>query len=343
MSDDGRFVLFMSNAGDLVAPGVDTNSRRDYFVRDLQTNTTILVTASATSIAAAGVDGNDLAVVLSGNGRYVAFGSHATNMVAGDTNGTSDIFVRDLQTSTTILVSANLTNAGSGNAASGANVHGTHTQGLAVSDDGRYVAFHSDARDLVPDFTDLNGSFSPDVYLRDLVAGTTKLVSTNTGGNGGANQGSSFPPDLALTPDGRFVAFVSKATNLVANVNYVANGENIFVRDVQMGATRLASVNLAGTSGAASALAPQISHDGRYVSFKSVDGTLASGDANNASDVFVRDLQTNTTILASRNLLGTGSGNGASSSRSLELPALDRQRPHGRLHQRSQRSGGQRQ
>lgn len=318
LSDDGRFVLFECTRGDLVAAGVDTNNAADYFVRDMQTGTTILVTAAPSGTAAGGLTAGFRPVDLSGNGRFVAFASAANNLVSGDTNGVADVFVRDLQNSTTTLVSVKVAGAGTGNGFSG---YGSDAQGLAISDDGRYVAFYSNSNDLVAGFTDLNG-FAPDVYRRDLMDGTTMLVSVNATANGGANRGNTSPADLAMTPDGRFVAFVSMASNLVSGINYETGGENVFVRDLQSGITRLVSISAAGTSGAAGALAPQISTDGRYAAFKSSDGNLVPGDVNGVTDVFIRDLQVNTTVLASRNRTGSGSGNGASVSKTADLIAM---------------------
>ena len=149
ISADGRFVAFVSFATNLV-PG-DTNDATDVFVRDRQTGTTRRV-----SLGPGGVQGNggSAGPAISANGRFVAFFSAATNLVPGDTNGTADVFVRDRQTGTTRRVSL-----GPG------GVQGDgDSVGAAISADGRFVAFESDATNLVPG--DTNGA--PDVFVRSL-------------------------------------------------------------------------------------------------------------------------------------------------------------------------------
>ena len=144
--------------------------------------------------------------------RYaVAFISLATNLVAGDTNGVEDIFVRDTQTGTTTRVS--VANDGS---------QGNGMSSLAsISGDGRYVAFYSGATNLVAG--DTNGVW--DVFVRDTQAGATTLVSVASDGTQG-NDGSSTP---SISSDGRYVVFISYATNLVAGDTNATR--DVFVRD----------------------------------------------------------------------------------------------------------------
>jgi Tol biopolymer transport system component len=269
ISEDGRLVAFSSYASDLVT--TDTNGERDIFVRDLQNGTTTLV-----SVNKDGTDsGNSrsAAFVISANDRFVAFQSEATDLVAMDTNGEWDTFVRDLQNGTTSLVSVNKDGTDSGNRVSARPV---------ISADGRFVAFSSDASDLVA--TDTNRTW--DIFVRDLQTGTTTLVSVNKDGTDSGNSHSSTPK---ISADGRFVAFQSEATDLVAmdtNRRY-----DIFVRDLQNGTTTLVSVNKDGIhSGNGYSYNPVISADGRFVAFVSGSCELVATDSNDSTDVFIVEL-----------------------------------------------------
>ena len=343
---DGRYVAFASDASDLV-PNDTNGTARDIFVRDLQTGTTTLVSVNAVGTGSG--NGSSTWPRISADGRYVAFVSLATDLVVtNDTNGGFDLFVRDLQTGTTTLVSVNAAGTGTGN-------QGSDQQAWTMSADGRYVAFTSNSSDLVTN--DTNG-FVPDVFVRDLQTGTTTLISVNAAGTGSGNADSFHP---AITADGRYVAFVSYAADLVANVinnghiskvfvrnlqlatttlasdaaatgppgitpdgRYVVYGglasdlvANVFVLDLQTGTTTLVTVNAAGTgSGNGSSnleYAHVITPDGRYVVFESYASNLVSNDTNaNGRNTFVRDLKSGATTLLSVNAAGTGSGNGAS-------------------------------
>src|SRR4030095_13944810 len=174
----------------------------------------------------------------------------------------------------------------------------------SVTPDGRFVAFASDANDLVPN----DSNALRDVFVRDLQAGTTTLVSVNNAGTDGGN-GDSTPP--AISGDGRFVAFESDANDLGPNDT---NGfRDIYVRDLQADTTNLASISLSGTdSGNGESLRPAITPDGRFVGFYGSANDLVSNDSGTTFDVFLRDLQAGTTTLASVNNTGAGGGNGGS-------------------------------
>ena len=182
--------------------------------------------------------------VISANGRFVTFVSFASDLVTNDTNDTNgmlDVFVRDLKTGSTGLVSVNSAGTGSGNGASDLP---------AISADGRFVAFRSGASDLVAN--DTNRTF--DVFVRDLKTGTTTLVSVNSAGTGSGNgssgsaiaRGEEIAAPPVISADGRFVAFVSFARDLVDN-DTNGNQSDVFVRDLKTGTTTLVSVNSAGT------------------------------------------------------------------------------------------------
>ncbi len=266
ISADGRFVTFWSTANNLVSG--DTNGKADIFVHDRQTGTTERVSVATGGTEALG--GNSYTSAISADGRFVAFDSAATNLVSGDTNGTTDVFVHDRQTGTTERVSVA---TGGGQADDG-------SASPAISADGRFVAFYSNATNLVGG--DTNSDY--DVFVRDRQTGTTERVSVATGGTQ-ATDSSSFP---AISADGRFVTFYSNATNLVSGDTNVA--ADVFVHDRQAGTTERVSVATGGGQATGGdSYDPAISADGRFVAFVSAATNLVSGDSNSNDDMFVHD------------------------------------------------------
>jgi hypothetical protein len=277
ISPDGRYVAFQSRSTDLTN-NPDLNGTFDVYLRDLQTGTTTLISVNPSGAAGNGSSANP---VFTPDGRYVVFQSTASDLVPNDTNGTTDVFMRDLVTGTTTLVSVNSAGTGSGNGAS---------QNAFVTPDGRYVAFESSASNLVPN--DTNGA--TDVFVRDLVTGTTTLVSVNSAGTGSGNGASQH---VGISADGRYVTFDSSASNLVGGDTNGAS--DVFVRDLVAGTTTLVSINAAGTgAGNGDSTYPVISPDGRGVVFGSTASDLAAGDTNGSyANVFLRDLVSGTTAL----------------------------------------------
>ncbi|MCB1885463.1 MAG: tandem-95 repeat protein, partial [Geminicoccaceae bacterium] len=291
LSADGRIVIFRSNADNLV-PG-DANGTTDLFVRDLQAGTTELV-----SVASDGTQANTYSFEssLSADGRFVAFRSLADNLVPGDANDATDILVRDLQAGTTELASV----AGDGTQAN------NNALDPSLSADGRFVAFYSLADNLVPG--DANGAY--DVFVHDRQTGGTELVSL--AGDGSQGNGNSY--QTSLSANGRFVAFISEADNLVpGDTNGIAD---IFVHDRQTGATERVSVAGDGTQGNGDSSTPTLSADGRFVAFISEADNLVPSDANDAYDIFVHDRQTGTTERVSV------AGDGTEGNRYSFLPSL---------------------
>ena len=267
ISADGRFVAFESHANVLV--GGDTNGAYDIFVRDRQTGTTERVSVATGGTEATG--GNSVAPAISADGRFVAFESAATDLVGGDTNGKTDVFVHDRQTGTTERVSV---------ATGGGQATGGNSAAAAVSADGRFVAFDSAATNLVGG--DTNGT--SDIFVHDRQTGTTERVSVATGG--GQATGGNF--NAAISADGRFVAFNSNASDLVGGDTNAAS--DVFVRDRQTGTTERMSVATDGSQATGGdSTAPAISADGRFVAFDSAATNLVAGDTNAVDDVFVRD------------------------------------------------------
>jgi hypothetical protein len=266
ISADGRYVAFKSWATNLA--GGDTNGREDVFVRD-----TVLNTTTRVSIAANGTQGNSdsNSPSISADGRFVAFQSSADNLVSGDTNQVSDIFLRDTVMNITTRVS--VTTGG----AQGGQFEGSISP--SISADGRFVAFESTA-ELVSGETMLGS----DIFVRDTVLNTTNLISIAS--NGLQSNMDSYDP--SISSDGRYVAFESWATNLVSgDTNSL---RDIFVRDTQAGTTIRISVATSGAQTTSwSSYDPSISADGRYVVFITIANNLVSGDTNNMDDVFLRD------------------------------------------------------
>src|SRR5262245_18928628 len=250
VSSDGRFVAIWSRASNLV-PG-DTNGKSDVFVRDRLSGTTELV-----SVALAGGPGNGdtIGAAMTPDGRYVAFQSLADNLVAGDTNGTEDIFVRDRLTGTTERVSVD--------SAGGQAYFASQFPGDIFAD-GRFVSFHSVADNLVAG--DTNDEF--DVFVHDRATGITERVSVNSAGV----QGDSTSDWNCITPDGRFVAFTSLASNL--GPVGPAGTYNVFLRDRLLGTTELVSVTPSGVGGNDNCIFFSISADGRFVPFQSYASDL---------------------------------------------------------------------
>ncbi|MGW4942130.1 TolB family protein [Actinoplanes sp. NPDC004185] len=233
------------------------------------------------SVSTTGAQGNDYAdgPALSGNGRYVAFYASSANLVPGDTNGVEDVFVRDRRSGVTRRVS--VTSKGlQGNAASAEP---------AISPDGRFVAFHSGASNLVP--CDTNGV--DDVFVHDLRLRTTRRISVSSAGVQG-DQESGWP---AMSPDGRFVVFHSRATNLVAR-DTNANSD-VFLYDLRTRTTRRVSVSSSGAQAVGQNENAGVSAGGRYVVFWSTADNLVRRDTNGLVDVFVRDVRAGTTTRVS--------------------------------------------
>lgn len=276
ISGDGTRIAFESEDDDLV-PG-DTNGKDDIFVRD-----TVAGTTTRVSVASDGTQGNNHSrlPVISADGTKVAFISWASNLVAGDTNVREDVFIHDLTTGATTRASL---------AHDDSQVPLVLVSTISISGDGSKVAFVSDWSTLVP--SDTNGAL--DVFVRDMVAGTTTRVSVATGGAEG-DMGSSSP---SLSADGTTVAFESNARNLVAgDTNLFAD---VFLHDLGTGTTTRVSVSdsEAEATGGRS-IQPSLNADGTRVAFESRATNLVTGDTNGSFDVFVRDTVAGTTVRAS--------------------------------------------
>lgn len=283
ISGDGRFVVFDSLATNLV-PG-DTNRFRDVFVRDRATGTTRRV-----SVASNGIQGNGDSrfASISQNGRFIAFESDASNLVSGDTNGRTDIFVYDLLTSTTKRVSVGSANRQANGSSSAPS----------ISADGRFIAFESNASNLPLRVFDTNNQ--TDIFVYDQSTNSTELVSSTLFG---IQSGNSFSLNPSISADGNFIAFESNASNLVAGDT---NGyKDLFVYNRLTGLIERVNVANNGIQWSYNSVEykPSISGDGRFVTFTS-SANLVPGDMNNQADVFVRDRTTGITRLVSHRIDG---------------------------------------
>jgi archaellum component FlaF (FlaF/FlaG flagellin family) len=267
ISGDGRFVAFASAATNLVPD--DTNDAVDIFVHDNSTGQTTRV-----SVSSRGAQANSLSVLpnISADGRFVAFESAASNLVAGDTNGTLDIFVHDRLTGQTVRASV----SSSGQESNGRSDKPT------ISGNGRFVSFFSPASNLVAGDT----NNATDVFVRDLVANrTTRESVSSSGAQGNAESGPS-----TINHDGRFVAFTSSANNLVpGDTNGVSD---IFARDRATGQTIRASIGNDGSQANAPSdnFTLSLSANGRRVTYQSSASNLVAADNNGQIDIFASSM-----------------------------------------------------
>jgi len=263
VDDTGRYVLFHSEQG-FIVPG-DTNGFSDIFMRDREAGTLEVLSRPAGGQA----NGDSSFADMSGDARWVVFHSSASNLTSDDTNGKWDVFLLDRSTGKIELISK----TADGTLANGNSFH------ASVSDDGRYVAFHSLATNLSAVDTDVDA----DIYVKDRQTGALELITKST--TGGPANGRAFVPDLSS--DGRYVAFESEASNLVANDTN--DKWDVFLADRQTGTIERVSLSAELGNGDNNSFLPQISADGRYVAFESFAENLIFGDTNGVADVYIYD------------------------------------------------------
>ncbi|MEZ4326487.1 MAG: hypothetical protein R3B40_14835 [Polyangiales bacterium] len=310
ITPSGRYIVFASTAASLVSG--DLNGATDVFVFDRQTGTYDLVSQATDGTRADAPSSEDPSYVgapfrrpaISDDGRYVVFASAATNLVPGDTNGVTDVFVRDRVASTTTRVSV-----------STASVQANGSSGeVAISGDGAVVAFDSVAQNLIDGAPE--SDTHADVYLS--VAGVTTRVSSAYAG--GAGNGASTAP--SLSSNGRYVAFSSAATNLLPMVELFGKTD-IYVLDRTLAATTRVNLDLDPTASQGHCYAPVISANGQRVAFAS-DGYL-TGANNGQVNGYLYDLGAGTLLFLGRSLVGgapnggTGYGVALSADGSLAL------------------------
>ena len=277
---DGHLVVFTSYSTNL-ADGIGSGEA-EIFVHDRTTYTTQLV-----SVDSSGNVGNGISqrASVSADGRYIAFDSTSDNLVAGDSNQNTDVFLRDTVAHTTVRISVD----SDGNQSAGGSYE------PSISANGRFIAFWASDDDLASN--DTNGRY--DVYVHDMLDGSTTLVSANADGT----PGELDSLNASISADGRYIAYYSDSPNLVTP-NIVNGFYNIFVYDMVSGTTALASCDSNGNQGDASVpnlnmTPPAINADGRYVAFWSAADNLVAGDTNGIADLFLHDFTTGITSLVS--------------------------------------------
>jgi len=282
ISSDGRFVAFVSQATNLLAPGTPAiPAGQQIYVRDRQTGLTSLVSVD-NNVAANPGNGLSSVPSINGDGRFVAFGSVATNLLAPGTPAVAgqQIYVRDRQLNQTSLASAdNNVAPNPGNGASNAP---------SINGDGSIVAFDSLATNLLtPGIPSVTGQ---QVYARHRTLNQTSLVSADN--NVAANPANGVSRNASISSDGRFVAFVSAGTNLLAPAVPSVTGQQIYSRDRQLNQTSLVSQDNTSTSDAGNAPSdsPSANADGGFVAFSSQASDLAAAPPVALSDIYVRTL-----------------------------------------------------
>ena len=272
-SADGKFIVFSSCSTNLHQ--LANNGICQVYLRDRLAGITQLVSKSSSGEIA---NQHSQFSTISGNGRFVAFTTIADNLVENDTNNKEDVFVFDRLTQETSRASISSTgNQGNNNSYSNPS----------VSFDGRYIAFKSQATNLV------QGNNGLDIYIHDRQNGTTERVSVSTSGE----QGNGPSHDPKISSDGRFVTFWSFATNLVdGDTN---QGVDVFLHDRQESSTILLSKSYLGAASNHNSRFPVISGDGRFIAYESQASNLVSEDNNNTADIFLYDRLTENTQVIS--------------------------------------------
>jgi Tol biopolymer transport system component len=298
ISDNGARIAFSSAASNLVSGVRDLNLGEDFFAQETSTGTLDAITLRAPDLPSLTPALWSQASSLSADGRYVAFASVSPFVVAGqvDANGTYDVFLHDRVARKTILASHTRVSAGA--AANGLSMS------PILSADGRYVAFFSNATNLVPGTSDPEKRFS--LYLFDRQASTVVLVART---ELNLDPERTIPPDLQMSPDGRWLAFSSPAVNLVPGQQDQAprpdgtRTDDVFLWDRITGNTLLVSRSTRGpaTTGDAASIRPVLSAYGRYVLFISAAGDLVQGqtESQDSFDVFLFDRVEDKTTLVS--------------------------------------------
>jgi hypothetical protein len=278
ISADGNVIAFSSAASNLVAK--DTNNSADVFVHNRETGKTTRVSVSSTGTEGTMGIGSTGTLDISADGRYVVFSSPSSNLASNDTNTTEDIFLHDIKTATTTAVSAIVRDT-----PTSVSSKSTHP---SISGDGRFIAFQSGSSKLVETDTD---DFFSDIFVYDRVTKLNRKITVNA-------NGQSILPHISA--DGHYVAFLSQASNLIANDTNAAGTWDSFVYDLKTGKTSRVNVSAANQQSAGDTLPlqsrPDISADGRFISFESGAKDLSPDDVDSAmTDVFLRDTLVNKT------------------------------------------------
>jgi Tol biopolymer transport system component len=295
ISANGVYVVFESDSSTLVPS--DNGAFTDIFVHNRVTGMTAKLSEPIPDLFGTG---HSYVSSISADGELVTFQSAGSNLVSGDTNSKSDVFLRDWigpSLSITIVSRSSSGVLGNGNSSD-----------ATISADGKFVVFSSDATNLVAGDT----NNANDIFVRDLVAGTTERVSVSSSGV----QGNNFSQYADISADGRYVVFQSAASNLVAGDTN--GGTDVFRRDRLLGTTTMISVKSGGALAGAGSQESAISGDGRFVAYFSGVTNLVPNDTNDRNDVFVTD----PAGCAPSTAIRTGAGNVPSSLKANSQPLV---------------------
>ena len=274
ISDDGRFVVFESFSAFISA---DTNAKIDIYLHDRLNHITQIISKNGATES----NGHSIRASISATGRYVVFKSEADNLVSGDSNNKTDVFIKDLITDSIERVSV---------ASDGSEANGAVNMSVTVSADGRYVAFRSTSTSLSS--VDLNGK--PNIFLRDRTAHKTTCISIPYDGT--LIDGYTYNP--TISDDGSVIAFEARATNLVPNDT---NGYNdIFVYSLATQQIKRVTDN----SNDKDSYGTSMSADGRFISYRSGATGIVTDDSNGEYDAFIYDTKNNTTVRVNLNNSG---------------------------------------
>jgi hypothetical protein len=259
MSGDGRYVVFWSYASNLVSG--DTNNEGDIFMRNMLTGQVTRI-----SVRANGTQANDTSrfTDITSDGRYVVYSTAATNL---DDQGQAGVFLWDRETGQNTRVSVSSSGVAGNN----------YYDQPHISDDGRYIAYASNATNLVSGNTDQ----FPDVYWHDRVTGETRLVSASPSGV----PGNEYSNTSLISGNGRYVTYSSAASNLIANDTY--RSYDVFVYDAQTAQNQRVSIGLNFAQANGNSYPKAISADGSVIVFTSLASNLVSGDTNTYEDMFI--------------------------------------------------------
>jgi len=270
-SGDGRFVVYEKNSG----------SSANIFLHDIDADTTKQV-----SVSSSGITGNSVSYApsISDDGRFVAFESRANNLISGDSNGSSDIYLHDTSNDETTRVSVSSGDSQGNNA----------SYSPSLSGDGRFIVFQSYASNLVAG----DSNARADIFVHDTLNDETTRVSVATGGL--QSNGDSHAP--FISSDGRFIAYESDATNLVANDT---NGKrDVFLYDISSRETTRVSIATGEAEGDGRSFSANLSSDGKLVAYRSEATNLVTGDTNGARDIFIHNTETGETTRLSQTETG---------------------------------------
>lgn len=260
ISADGRYAFFVTGATDAVPS--DTNGYRDLFMRDRQTGTTILVSVGNSGQQGNGDVGSDIA--MSGDGRYIAFTTYATNFASPDNNGGADLFLRDTQAGTTTRICSS-------------PYGGFSCGGVSISKDGNYITY------MLADPFSYGGQ--PQLFRYERTTGQRELISQSDQGQPANSNSTGWN---RMSDDGRYVVFDNYGNNLVAGDTN--NKLDIFRRDMQTGQIVRVNTTDTGVQANGDSEWPTVSGDGRYVTFTTTASNFAANDTNGNWDMFVKDV-----------------------------------------------------